>query len=85
MFSVVHCSVNPVYVILQSIGSKGAEVDPQQLPVNAPISAKESTTRRNVSADPLTSGCVLAAKRRKARLWLENGKVFEEGTFQQHS
>ena len=28
MFSVVHCSVNPVYVILQSIGSKGAEVDP---------------------------------------------------------
>ena len=28
MFSVVYCSVNPVYVILQSIGSKGAEVDP---------------------------------------------------------
>lgn len=28
MFSVVYCSVNPVYVILQSFGSKGAEVDP---------------------------------------------------------
>ena len=84
-FFVVYCSVNPVYVILQSIGSNGATVDPSNSLFDAPISAKDSTTRRKVSADPLTSGCVLAAKRRKARLSLRNGKMLDGGTFPHHS